>query len=446
MDLDQSTLAAVVGIKSIIGSGIFYLLHVSALRIPGTWPWTAASLAVGLAVLFDAFAIIDNPQLASLFFNMLLVSGQVLYLSGTAQFVGRPFARHTVLLLLALTAGLTMTSTLMSTDSVSRVLALTPIYVGANGWMAWLLWKHGKSHTRFAYGIAAVIMLVQAAAAAMQAVLAVEAHGMSFLSAAWDFPVSLVIWINAILTIVIGSWVLFLLIMLHLVDELKAMAEKGERERIARELHDTVLQTFQGFVLKANAILPECESALGSSLSRCLGDAINAIQEGREKIATLRAGPDHLLSLHEYLRMAGEQAAMPGQQFALRCEGMVRALNPIVRHELCAIGREALCNAFRHAHARQHEVLVEYGLRALILTIRDNGRGIGIGDREKPGHWGLNGIEERARIIHADATLYSAPGAGTRWHIEIEAALAYADARLPSTFAVCSVKPTAPTT
>jgi nitrate/nitrite-specific signal transduction histidine kinase len=74
-------------------------------------------------------------------------------------------------------------------------------------------------------------------------------------------------------------------------------------------------------------------------------------------------------------------------------------------------------------------VVVEYGAKALVLTVRDDGRGIDVGAGEKRGHWGLRGIEERARLIHADAVLRTAPGAGTTWRIEIKAALAYADGR-----------------
>lgn len=206
-------------------------------------------------------------------------------------------------------------------------------------------------------------------------------------------------------------------------------AQLEERERIARDLHDTVLQTFQGFVMKVETILPESESGMGDALRRSLGDATYAIQEGRDKIASLRAVERHAPPLHEYLRMAGEQDAAPGQQFTLRCEGQARALHPIVEQELCAIGREALRNAFRHAKAGQHEVIVEYGARVLVVTVRDDGRGIDTGAGEKRGHWGLRGIEERARLIHADAALRTSPGTGTTWRIEIKAALAYADDR-----------------
>lgn len=206
-------------------------------------------------------------------------------------------------------------------------------------------------------------------------------------------------------------------------------ARMEERERIARDLHDTVLQTFQGFVMKVTTILPESESALGDSLRRSLRDAKAAIEEGRDKVAALRDGAHQEASLCDYLRTTGEQDAGPGQHFTLRCEGRARALHPIVEQELCAIGREALRNAFRHADATLYEAVVEYGAGALVLTVRDDGGGIDAGARDKQGHWGLRGIEERARRIHADARLRTAPGAGTIWRIEIKAALAYADVR-----------------
>ncbi|WP_379755157.1 triple tyrosine motif-containing protein [Massilia suwonensis] len=210
-----------------------------------------------------------------------------------------------------------------------------------------------------------------------------------------------------------------------LTERLTAQIE--ERERIARDLHDTVLQTFQGFVMKVTAILPASESALGDKLRQSLRDAKTAIAEGRDKVASLRDGARHEPALHDFLRSAGEQDAGPGQHFILRCVGQARPLHPVVEQELCAIGREALRNAFRHAQATHYEAIVDYGAGALVLTVRDDGRGFDAGAGEKRGHWGLRGIEERARLIHADARLETAPGAGTRWRIQIKAALAYAD-------------------
>jgi signal transduction histidine kinase/ligand-binding sensor domain-containing protein len=237
--------------------------------------------------------------------------------------------------------------------------------------------------------------------------------------------------LGCILAAMLLLWLGYRLRMRFLTRKLteRLSAQMEERERIARDLHDTVLQTFQGFVMKVTAILPESESALGDTLRRSLRDAKSAIEEGRDKVATLRDEGRDATPLHAYLRMAGEQDAGPGQHFTLRCEGLPRALHPAVERELCAIGREALRNAFCHAHADLHEVIVEYGASALVLTIRDNGRGMHAGAGDRQDHWGLHGIEERARLIRADARLKTAPGAGTTWRIEIKAALAYAPAR-----------------
>ncbi|MBB3220541.1 sensor histidine kinase [Pseudoduganella umbonata] len=202
-----------------------------------------------------------------------------------------------------------------------------------------------------------------------------------------------------------------------------------ERARIARELHDSLLQSFQSAVLFMNAALRGLgpESPLHERLKRGVREADAAIVEGRGKVAALRAVGAGQPSLPDYLREVGEREAAPEQHFALQVKGLACPLQPVVEQELSAIGREALRNAFRHAGASRHEVLIEYGARSLVLSVRDNGRGIDAGARDKPDHWGLCGIEERARMIHAEASLHTAPGSGTLWRIEIKAGLAYAE-------------------
>ncbi len=201
-----------------------------------------------------------------------------------------------------------------------------------------------------------------------------------------------------------------------------------ERARIARELHDSLLQNFQGAVLEMRTAMSglDAGSPVRERLQTGVQEANAAIAEGRDKVAALRDAGSSQSSLPDYLRELGEREAGPGRQFSLRVAGATRPLQPVVEQELCAIGREALCNAFRHAEASAYEVLVEYGARSLVLSIRDDGRGITPDARNKPGHWGLLGIEERARLIHAKAALYTAPGEGTLWRIEIKARLAYA--------------------
>jgi len=205
-----------------------------------------------------------------------------------------------------------------------------------------------------------------------------------------------------------------------------------ERARIARELHDSLLQSFQGVVLYLGAYLRHpgsdaSDSPLYERLERGLRAADAAIAEGRDKVVALRSDGSGQPSMPDYLRAVAGREAGADQQFALRVEGPVRPLQPVVEQELSAIGREAIRNAFRHAQASLHEVLIEYGAASLVLTVRDDGCGIDADARNKPAHWGLLGIEERARLIHANIELCTAPGKGTLWRIEIKAGLAYAD-------------------
>ncbi|MCC2957540.1 histidine kinase [Massilia sp. IC2-477] len=206
-----------------------------------------------------------------------------------------------------------------------------------------------------------------------------------------------------------------------------------ERARIARELHDSLLQDFQGAVLEFRAALGglDAGSPLHTRLQTSVLEANAAIAEGRDKVVALRDAGAGRPSLPDYLRQVGEREAGPHQVFSLRVEGQVRPLQPVVEQELCAIGREALRNAFRHAGASRHEVLVAYGTRSLVLSVRDDGIGIAAGARDKLGHWGLRGIEERARLIHAEAGLHTAPGEGSLWRIELSARLAYTTRRWP---------------
>jgi signal transduction histidine kinase len=210
----------------------------------------------------------------------------------------------------------------------------------------------------------------------------------------------------------------------------RLQAQTQERERIARDLHDTVLQTFQSVVLKVKAasLGAGTDSDTRSALENSMRAANEAIEEGRDKVHSLRAAGLGGASLAEYLRALGEREA-GGRHFVLRCVGQARPLRPGVEDELGAIGREALCNAFRHAQASEHEVVIAFGRREMSLTVRDNGRGISADDLGKDGHWGLRGIEERALSIHADATLATSPASGTTWEIRLGAALAYSSQR-----------------
>ena len=152
----------------------------------------------------------------------------------------------------------------------------------------------------------------------------------------------------------------------------------AERTRIARDLHDTLLQSFQGLMLRLQVVddlLPpgKAKEQLEQSLER----ADQAIAEGRSAVYDLRSSADN----HERPGSSGEGSwGRTGHTrfaaFHLVVEGPARELYPIVRDEFYRITREALRNAFRHAAARHIETEISYGERAFCLRIRDDGKGI----------------------------------------------------------------------
>jgi signal transduction histidine kinase len=109
-------------------------------------------------------------------------------------------------------------------------------------------------------------------------------------------------------------------------------------------------------------------------------------------------------------------------------EGRPRLLDPILQDEIYSIAREALGNAFRHAHAQNIEAEITYGDRLFNLRIRDNGCGIdtSVHDRgSRAGHWGLTGMRERAKSFGGRVEVWSQEGAGTEVDLTITASIAY---------------------
>jgi signal transduction histidine kinase/ligand-binding sensor domain-containing protein len=214
----------------------------------------------------------------------------------------------------------------------------------------------------------------------------------------------------------------------------------GERTRIARELHDTLLQSFQGslfeFQAARNLFVRRPEDAM-RTLDEAIGSARAAIAEGREAIQNLRsrsATPDDLACL---LRAAGKelsdgQESKGGAGFRLTVEGSPQTLSPVLQDEIYRIGREILRNAFHHARAKQIEVEIRYDTREFRLRIRDDGMGIDpkvLSEGARPGHWGLPGVRERAKLVAAKLDFWSEEGAGTEVQLTVPASVAYAKPR-----------------
>ena len=214
-------------------------------------------------------------------------------------------------------------------------------------------------------------------------------------------------------------------------------ARLAERERIARELHDTLLQSFQGLVLSLQAgvnLLPTRPEAAREKLQSAIDQAEQSITEGREAIQGLRWSTIETNDLASALRaLAGELAACHDSRnppaFDVQLFGASRPIYPILRDDVFRIAAEALRNAHLHAEASRIEVEIHYDERRLRLRIRDNGKGIDpqiVTDKGRPGHWGLRGMHERAKLVGATLEVWSKPGSGTEIDLSVPASTAYA--------------------
>ncbi len=208
-------------------------------------------------------------------------------------------------------------------------------------------------------------------------------------------------------------------------------ARLSERERIARELHDTLLQGMQGLIWRFQAAadrLPPEEPAR-QMLEQSLDRADQLLGESRDKVKDLRPTYTNLSDLGQTLAEEGQQfAQLHHAQFRVAVQGASHDLHPIVREELLLIGREALANAFRHSGAKLIEAELTYGDSALHLRIRDDGLGISaavLNEGGLPGHFGLVGMRERAKKLGGRLEVWSKPGAGTEVDMRVPANVAY---------------------
>jgi signal transduction histidine kinase len=205
---------------------------------------------------------------------------------------------------------------------------------------------------------------------------------------------------------------------------------RSERERIARELHDTLLQGLQGLILKFQAIatrLPPGD-ATAAAIERALERADRVLIESRDRVRDLRVSTESGAELSAALAaVADELARDTTLTFQVAAEGEPRPLHPIVRDEAYWIGREALVNAFHHSKGRCVEAEVCYAASELRLRCRDDGTGIGRDalDGQSDGRWGVRGMRERARRIGASLEIRSRPNAGTEVELRVPAAAAY---------------------
>jgi signal transduction histidine kinase/ligand-binding sensor domain-containing protein len=265
--------------------------------------------------------------------------------------------------------------------------------------------------------------------------------------AAFDFSIApayyQTAWFQAIcMAALLGLlWLLYRFRLHQIAQEFNVRLEErvGERTRVARDLHDTLLQSLHGLIFRFQAVdnlLLSRPDEAKQILERALDDAAQAITEARDAVHELRSSPMVTNDLAAAVTALGEELAVHATadageaavNFLVEVEGRPQDLHPILRDEIYRIAGEALRNAFRHARPRRVEVEIRYETRQFGVRIRDDGSGIDptlLRQEGRVGHWGLTGMRERARRIGGEMDIWSELGAGTEIELRIPASVAY---------------------
>jgi signal transduction histidine kinase len=210
----------------------------------------------------------------------------------------------------------------------------------------------------------------------------------------------------------------------------------AERTRVARDLHDTLLQSVQ-------ALLPSLQAGINMLATRpadarkvlehTVDHASEAIAEGRDAVQGLRISTVEKNDLAVAIRTVGEElasaaSAQPSPNFNVVAEGTSRNLHPILRDEIYRLATEALRNAFRHAAAKNVEVEIRYDSKYFRLRVRDDGKGIPsdvLSGDGRQRHYGLPGMRERAKLVGGKLTIWTELDSGTEIELIIPGTRAY---------------------
>ena len=235
-----------------------------------------------------------------------------------------------------------------------------------------------------------------------------------------------------------GLYLLYFLRLKQATQRVQATMESrlAERESIARDLHDTLLQSVQGVILKFHAVtkrIPDGEP-VRQDMERALDYADQVLMEGRDRVRNLRTTGPLISDLPAAFRQIADHTSHDRKMIVETVvEGTPRELQPLVLEEVFAIGREALINALSHSAGQHVEVEITYDARQFRLRVRDDGQGIDSAILENGGrdnHWGLNGMRERASKICAELTLCSRPDSGTEIELTVPSQTAYRTSRV----------------
>ena len=236
----------------------------------------------------------------------------------------------------------------------------------------------------------------------------------------------------------------FRLRQLHHEFNMTLEARVSERTRVARDLHDTLLQSAHGLLLRfqtVSQLLPDRPMEAKEKLDNAIDQTADFITEARDEVQGLRDSTvqnnDLALAISTLGQELGTDSANHPPAFRVALEGEARNLHPILRDEIYKIAAETLRNAFRHSKARQIEVEIRYDNEQFRLRVRDDGKGVDpaiLSSHGSEGHYGLPGMQERATLIGGKLVVWSEVDAGTEVELRVPASTAYATAQRRSWF------------
>ena len=239
--------------------------------------------------------------------------------------------------------------------------------------------------------------------------------------------------VSCVAAFVLLLWALYQLRLRQVARQFNMRLEErvNERTRIARELHDTLLQNLHGLLFRFQAarnMLPRrTEEAMGA-LDGAILRTEQAIAESRDTIKDLRSERVTPTDLAELLTQTGKELETAADAngnppiFRVIVEGERQTLSPALQDEVYRIARELLRNAFQHALARRIEAEIRYDNHLFRVLIRDDGKGMApkvLKEGGQAGHWGLPGVRERAKQIGARLDFWSEAGAGTEVQLTV---------------------------
>jgi len=211
-------------------------------------------------------------------------------------------------------------------------------------------------------------------------------------------------------------------------------ARLEERERIARELHDTLLQSAQGLILMFQSFAGRLDRSdpIRRQMETALDQADQLTNEARDRVGGLRGSSIECHIPHALKRFGEELVTGKPVRFTIATSGSPEPLTPSVADDAYWIGREALTNAVTHAHAANVELEIAYEPEQFRMRIRDDGKGINdeiLRTGARAHHFGLQGMRERAQRVSGALNLWSREGAGTEVELTLTAARAYREYR-----------------